>query len=244
MKPKDIKNKPIVSIIVPTFNEEKSSFFKKIISAYVGMPQVELIISDGGSADKTLELCNVKSIKLIKGQTSSRAERLKLGVKEALGNIILLHHPRSMIEKKGVPFLINEYEKLNWGGFSHNFDLNHPLLRFTSWYSNNIRPKIGGIVYLDHCIFLKKEMVEVFDNLPDVDIFEDTLISKRLYERFGKPQILPFVSKTSSVRFINNGIFNQALNNQILKLKFYMGVDHKKMNKQYENKISLNTDYD
>jgi hypothetical protein len=72
-----------------------------------------------------------------------------------------------------------------------------------------------------------------------VEIFEDTELSKILLG-FAKPVILEQETITSAIRFVNNGIFKQALLNQYLKIAYYRKVSDKKMNKIYENKLNLN----
>jgi hypothetical protein len=158
--------------------------------------------------------------------------------------MILLHHPRSLICKEGIEHLMQYRMNLKWGGFLHFFDLDHPILKFTSWYSNYIRGTFSGILYLDHCIFLERSMALSIGKLPSVDIFEDTILSQRLLKTFGKPKILPHKATTSAVRFETNGIYRQSLINQYLKIKFYLGADHRQMNRLYESKTGLNSEYD
>ena len=56
-----------------------------------------------------------------------------------------------------------------------------------------------------------------------------------------KAQLLPFISTTSAIRFTKNGLWTQALMNQILKLGFHIGVPHDTMNKIYERGLNLNS---
>jgi len=233
-----------LSVIIPTLNESSNAYFPRILESLSTMREIEIIISDGGSTDNTLKLAEYSQVKILSNQTSSRAERLNYGLKEATGEIILLHHPRSLISLEGIEHLLSMTSHLHWGGFTHSFDFRHPLLKFTSWYSNNIRGGISGIIYLDHCIFLKREVLQKFGELPKVDIFEDTILSQILLEKYGKPTILPHLVETSAIRFRTNGIWKQALLNQYLKIKFHLNGNHKKMNELYEKDISLNSKYE
>lgn len=232
-----------LSVIIPTYNEENNLYFIPLISKLKGFPSIEIIISDGGSSDATIEICNKYGLKTVITQTTSRAERLNQGIKLATTPFLLLHHPRSIIDTSGLEFLLQHHDELRWGGFSHSFDKRHPLLQFTSFYSNNIRAKLKGIIYLDHCIFLSSSMANQVFDLPAIDIFEDTVLSSRLRNNFGKPQILAYKVKTSAIRFVRNGYLKQSLLNQYLKIRFYLQGDHKKMNRLYEDNISLNSNY-
>lgn len=238
------KNMPNLSVVIPTLNEEENPYFLQILELFSSFEGAEIIVSDGGSIDNTPTCCSKFNIKYLARKTTSRAERINMGIRESSSDMILLHHPRSFVCKKGVEYLIQNAMNLKWGGFLHSFDFDHPILKFTSWYSNYIRGYLSGILYLDHCIFLKKSMARSIGELPLVDIFEDTILSQKLLKNFGKPRILPHKATTSAVRFKTNGMYRQSLMNQYLKVKFYLGADHRQMNKLYETNTRLNSKYD
>lgn len=176
-------------------------------------------------------------IRVAKIEAPTRAERLNIGFHRAGGSMILFHHPRSFISRQGLLDLAAKADQKIWGGFTHQFDHSHPLLKFTSWYSNRVRAR-RGILYLDHCIFFHRSLWT--QDLPAVDIFEDTILSLNLREH-GAPVLLPYVSETSAIRFQKNGVWRQAWQNQILKIEHYLGRDHQKMNDRYEKNLNLNS---
>jgi glycosyltransferase involved in cell wall biosynthesis len=233
----------LLSIIVPTLNESKTGYLSKILNAYLGVDNIELICVDGGSKDDTISLIKQSNAKLIATDVCSRAGRLNAGVKQAKFDLVLLHHPRSLVDIEGLKTLINRRSEIFWGAFTHQFSISHPLLYFTSWYSNHIRGGLRGIYYLDHCLFAQKQLLLDVGLLPEIDIFEDTEICLRLRQR-AKPIRLPFISQTSAVRFQANGMYRQALKNQYLKWLYYFKRSDTKMNKLYEKGINLNTQYD
>lgn len=167
----------------------------------------------------------------------SRAARLQAGIEAAKAELVLLHHPRSLVAADGLRWLVEHSGEVSWGGFTHSFDWSHPVLRFTSWYSNRVRARLKGIVYLDHCVFFQKSLLT--RPIPPVEIFEDTELSKILRES-GPPKVLPFFSTTSALRFRANGVLRQALLNQRLKFGYYLGMDDRAMNRRYERGLGLN----
>jgi len=212
----------MLSIIIPTDEKEPNSLFPKTLQAL--------------SASQDLEIIFVS-----KSEGKTRAERLNIGFQKSKGDIVLCHHPRSFIEADGIYFLIKLSKEQNrnliWGGFTHKFDVEHFLLRFTSWYSNQIRGKSKGIFYLDHCIFFDRLLWK--QNLPNVEIFEDTILSYYLLHST-KPILLPYISFTSAIRFQQNGIWRQSFLNQLLKIGFHLKFNHKSMNQIYEKNLWLN----
>ena len=165
-----------------------------------------------------------------------RGERLQAGIDAARHPTILLHHPVAC-RSRG-PALAGWLRGPGWGGFTHAFDWDHPLLRFTSWYSNHARASRRGIVYLDHCVFFERRLLTL--PIPPVPIFEDTELSLILRES-GPPQVLPFVSTTSAVRFRANGPWRQSLLNARLKLQYLLGASPQRMNARYERGLGLNS---
>ena len=79
--------------------------------------------------------------------------------------------------------------------------------------------------------------------VPDLDVFEDTALSRRLHESLGFPLRLPQRSTTSAVRFAQNGVVRQALLNQLLKVSYAVGIDTTRLNRLYERNVSLNSRY-
>lgn len=203
-----------------------------------------MICVDKESEDGTQAVVKEMDAKLIVTASNLRSQRLNLGFSQAAGKILLFHHPRSCLTTQALDHLLAQSEHLGWGGFTHSFDQRHPILEFTSWYSNSVRPRSQGVVYLDHCIFARRSLLEMLELplWPEVDIFEDTLFSKRL-AKLSRPTILPYKVVTSAVRFKTHGIARQAAMNQLLKLGYFMGVDKEKMNRWYEQSINLNSKY-
>lgn len=233
----------MLTIVLPTFNEEKNPLFHDILDSFKNLKQTEVIVVDYQSKDNTLEILKNYPYRVLNSNSNGRAHRLNEGIKNAKGELILLHHPRSLIEPKGLEYLSEQASRLTrWGAFTHEFDKKHPLLRFTSFWSNYFRGTIFNVFYLDHCLFAPTKMLREINFIPEVDIFEDTLLSYELRKK-SRAIRLAYKSTTSAVRFIQNGILKQAFKNQILKWKFYLGYNDVEMNKGYEKDLNLNSRY-
>jgi hypothetical protein len=208
----------MLSIVIPTAKEKVSTLLLKSLEPFHDHPHIEIIYI-------SFDISPLRS------------ERINAGVLQAKGSMILLHHPRSYLEPEGIKFLITYQDQISWGGFTHRFDWQHPLLRFTSWYSNEVRSRIKGIIYLDHCIFFHRSLWQT--TIPAVALFEDTLLSEQL-RQLKKPLILPYVSTTSAIRFQTNGIYYQAILNQCMKIGFFLKLSNAWLNTLYERGLNLN----
>ncbi|MEQ1722486.1 MAG: hypothetical protein ABL930_04875 [Pseudobdellovibrio sp.] len=211
-------DRPLLSIVVPDAFIYCAPLLQKSLLEIQKNTQVEVIF-------------------IAKEEAMTRAERLNKGFFQTKAQIILFHHPRSWLSADAFSLLLKlSQNKPIWGGFTHQFDISHPLLKFTSWYSNFIRGR-RGILYLDHCIYFHRSLWTQ-DILP-VAIFEDTILSKNFLKQM-PPIIQKPISYTSAIRFVKNGIWRQAVMNQFLKVAFYFKLPQDKMNTIYEKGLGLN----
>ena len=137
----------MVSVIIPTLNELQHNYLERIL-ILLSKTKYQVIVVDGGSTDGTTELIKKFGVESHILDHSNRAERLNEGLKYAKSDIVLLHHPRSILSVEGLESL-RDLEGI-WGGFKHRFDEKGFPYSFTSWYSNVIRFKMRKIIYLDH----------------------------------------------------------------------------------------------
>jgi glycosyltransferase involved in cell wall biosynthesis len=81
---------PLVSVIIPTYNEEKDvGFCLKSLLKQTYKP-LEITVVDDGSTDKTIKIINkFKKIKLIKGEHKGPGFSRNLGAKSSKGEILV-----------------------------------------------------------------------------------------------------------------------------------------------------------
>jgi glycosyltransferase involved in cell wall biosynthesis len=233
------------SVVLPCFNESRHGYLPKILenlSQQAGNKQLIAVVSP--SSDDTLAIVRqFPQVELIEAAASNRAQRLNVGIAASGGDTVLLHHPATLLPPQNA-FLQAEATLAKtgavWGGFGHSFDLDHWLLRFTSWYSTTQRSR--RILYLDHCIFARRQVLSRIGGVPDMDIFEDTALSVAL-RKWGKPAIASGKIITSARRFKERGIYRQALLNQLLKVMYHSKQDPKRLNWLYERNSQINVSY-
>ena len=199
----------------------------------------ELIVIDGGSDDGTCERLEAISQIYKVYKNSTRGERFNEAIKYAHGKIAIFVHPRSLIPHDSIEQLQHLSPHERWGAFSHEFDLKHPVLNFTSWWSNYIRGDIKGIYYLDHILWANMDLIRKIGGFPTESIFEDTIFCQKLL-KISTPKRLSAKTITSSIRFLRNGIWNQSLLNQLSKLKFHLGIHSDSIDEIYEEGMVLN----
>ena len=235
------------SVVLPCFNESRHGYLPKILenlSQQAGEKQLLAVVSP--STDDTLAILQqFPTVEIIETAATNRAQRLNVGIDASKGDLVLLHHPATLLPPTNA--LCQARSALAdasavWGGFTHSFDMDHWLLRFTSWYSTTQRSQRQSILYLDHCIFAQRQALIDIGGVPDMDIFEDTTLSIALAQ-WGRPAIAPGRIVTSARRFRDRGIYRQALLNQLLKLMYHVRLDPQQLNRLYESKSQINVGY-
>ena len=238
-----------ISVVLPCLNEIRHGYLPRILDNLVLQPgEKQLIIVMSPSTDGTYDVITqhpaAAAFKLIDTEATNRAQRLTIGIQASQGDVVLLHHPATLLPTDALAQVrqVMADDAITWGGFRHSFDMDHWLLRFTSWYSTTQRPQLSRILYLDHCIFARREALLHIGGVPNMDIFEDTALSRALGQ-FGPPHVVPGTIVTSARRFKERGIYKHAALNQLLKLMYHAKLDPKKMNWLYEGKSQINVSY-
>ena len=237
----------MISVVLPCVNELRHGYLPEIIeNLRAQQGDKELIAVVSPSADETVSVLQAAPyFRVIESDAKNRAQRLNVGIQASQGDVVLLHHPATLLPPAtALKQIATAFQDptVMWSGFRHQFDLSHWLLRYTSWYSSTVRPRWGQILYLDHCVAVRRSLLDDIGGVPDLDIFEDTVLSQRLREH-GAPKILPGTVVTSARRYRDRGVYRQALMNQSLKVMYHLQLDSRWMNRLYERKVQINVTY-
>lgn len=215
----------LVTIIIPTFNEEKN--IKSIENQLNHLKgNFEVIFTDGFSSDKTFETISYPKIQVAKGRASQMNEAVKI----AKGDYLWFLHVDSKIDIRSVEAI--EKSDYDVGCFYLAFYPSSPLL-FIASTSSSHRVRCRKIAFGDQGIFIKKKLFDEVGGYKDIPIMEDYQLSMDL-KKIGKPvELLPYYIYTSSRRF-KNGIIKTLWKMQKLQYKHRKGLDIHDIKREYE----------
>lgn len=176
-----------ISVVIPVLNEEKNIGKLLVhLNKTSSTPNIiDIILVDGGSSDKTVEIINnlTSSINItLLHSEKGRAKQMNLGAKQASGNILYFLHADSFPPQHFDELIISEVKKGNKAGcFRMQFDSNHWWLRLASWLTQfSWRASRGG----DQSQFITREL---FDDIGGYDeryiIYEDNILINELFKR-------------------------------------------------------------
>jgi rSAM/selenodomain-associated transferase 1/rSAM/selenodomain-associated transferase 2 len=190
----------------------------------------EIILVDGGSSDKTLELAYHFDVKIIKS-TKGRGVQMNAGAEKASGDILIFVHADTFIPDNAKQLIENEFANPNIkiATFRLGFDADHKILNFYSKFSNyeSMFTKFG-----DQCIIIRKSFYEVLGGFPNWSIFEDVQLLSKARKK-SKIKILDAAVVTSARKFLLGGIARTQIQNAFLFVHYFLGMDQTKIAQSY-----------
>ncbi len=225
-----------LSVIIPAYNEE--STIEKTLDAISRLVNVdEVIIVDGGSADKTVEIIEnykfEKPLKLIKFGEANRGRQLHEGTLHASHEIFWFLHadtrPTQGCAKEIKKYM--NYDEIVGGNFHVIFDGGSRWARFLMWLYPQL--KSIGLVYGDSAIFARRTTYEKIGGFKPLPLFEDVDFFKRLQKK-GDFMFLSKAVTTSSRRFQNDSFIWTFTKWSVFQGLYWVGFPPRLLAKKYK----------
>ncbi|MBI5557456.1 MAG: TIGR04283 family arsenosugar biosynthesis glycosyltransferase [Deltaproteobacteria bacterium] len=213
--------KPFLSIIIPVLNEAEN--IQATLDSILETDGAEIIVVDGGSKDKTVEIASRAGVKVVFA-CPVRAGQLNKGAAEAQGEILLFLHGDTRLPA-GFEVSVREImtrHDISAGAFRLAID--SPKKRY-QWIARaaNLRSRFLQRPYGDQALFLKAALFRELGGFPDIPIMEDFCLVKTLMQK-GRIYILDKKVITSARRWQRLGVFRTTIINQLVVCGFLLGV--------------------
>ena len=219
-----------ISIIIPTLNEAGN--IKEAIATTQPSTNIEIIVVDGGSQDDTVEIAKSLGVKVI-SSSPGRASQMNASVVAASGEILLFLHADTRLPTDFDVMVRTALQKPGTvaGAFALRIDAPLLSLRWVEW-GVNWRSHFWQMPYGDQAIFLTKEVFQQIGKFPELPIMEDFELMRRL-KRTGKIVIIPVPVVTSARRWLQKGVLQTTLLNQIVIIAYLLGASPEQIRSWY-----------
>lgn len=223
-----------ITIIIPVLNEEKN--IVKILNNLQNNQENEVILVDGGSQDKTVQLVEDMGRKIVISPQAGRGFQMNYGSLLATGDILLFLHADTILPQ-GYKTIITDLlsdPKVVGGAFELKIDLPQFSLQIIETLVN-WRSRFFSLPYGDQAIFVKTSIFQAMGGFSDLPIMEDFEFMQRL-KKYGKIAIASAKVITSGRRWQKLGVIPTTLINQKIILGYYLGVSPNTLVRWYKGK--------
>lgn len=219
----------MISIIIPTYNEESSiQTTLQSLFQHVDEAEVEVLVSDGESADRTVELAE-KYVRVISG-SRGRAKQLNRAAKHARGDIFFFLHADALLPAGALHQIERKVvvEGYAGGGFSNTFSSDNAKIKLLGRIMNfRIRDDdhAGNTIFFgDNGIFAKRSIFEALNGFQDLPIMEDCDFSVRMMNRYRVVRILEPRLVVLPRRHLKAGFLKTRLQWILIKRLYQAGI--------------------
>ena len=209
-----------ISIIIPTWNEAEN--ITQTLQRLSNIPDVEIIVADGGSTDKTVEIAQAAGVHVI-NCNAGRGKQMNAGAALASGEVLLFLHADTQL-----PIDFSDHVWLamrngnSAGAFQLRIDSNGWMLRVVE-FGANLRSRWLKLPYGDQAIFVRATTFFQMNGFRQWPLMEDFDFCRRL-KNISKMTIAPASVITSARRWKRLGVLRTTLTNFACVIAFRLGV--------------------
>lgn len=226
-----------VSIIVPVLNEEENieRLIKRLCKGNTDKI-AELLVVDGGSTDRTLDLAAYAGAQILRSPKKGRAQQMNFGAQHATGDLLYFVHGDTLPPER---YLDDLYQAVNEGFVIGSFrlllDSKNPFLKINSFMTRF--PFLwcrGG----DQTLFVTRNFFwELGGYREEYCIMEEYDLIVRAKEKHPF-KIIPRNVLASARKYAVNGYFRVQFANFLVFNMFRFGASQQLMLKTYQKLLN------
>jgi rSAM/selenodomain-associated transferase 2 len=220
-----------LSIIMPVLDEAIDIEAALRALAQFHASGAEVIVVDGGSSDRTVELARPLADRVLEAPRG-RAAQMNAGAAAARGDVLLFLHADTRLPEHADALVLDGLTRSHhaWGRFDLRFD-HGGLLRLIALMMN-LRSRMTGICTGDHALFVRHAAFGSIGGFPAIALMEDVAASARL-KRVSRPLCLHARVTTSGRRWRKHGVWCTILLMWRLRLAYFFGADPRRLAQTY-----------
>ena len=213
-----------ISVIMPALNEEAGigDALKAIRDEAVSSAsEVEVIVVDGGSDDKTCEVAAEFAHVMVSSERG-RAVQMNAGALCATGDVLLFMHADCIVPAGVFGLMLEALDKdeVVAGAFDLKIDHDSVWARSVEW-SANWRTRIFRLAYGDQGLFMTAQTFRVLGGFAQMPLMEDIEMGFRL-KKMGRVFFVRSPMCASPRRWLKEGVIYTTLKDWVLAFSYYV----------------------
>lgn len=213
-----------ISVVIPVLDEE-SQIVRQLDALSTLQGIHEVIVVDGGSRDRTVELVRAVPGAQLLTAPRGRALQMNAGAQAATGDVLLFLHADVRLPPDAMHWVSEALsDRQVVAGAFRTWTVSEgkstwlaPLLHLA-----DLRSRYTALPYGDQAPFVRTEVFRQLDGFPEQPLMEDLELSRRL-RRLGSVRIVPATVHVSGRRFLARPVYYSLLVN-ILPLLYRLGM--------------------
>ncbi|WP_138468401.1 TIGR04283 family arsenosugar biosynthesis glycosyltransferase [Poseidonocella sp. HB161398] len=224
-----------ITVVIPTLNagDALPGMLHAILPGLTAGLFRELVFSDGGSADSTLEIADEVGATVISGPPG-RGAQLARGVQAAAAPWLLVLHADTQLSGDWCRGL-EAHMAGGWdraGYFPLRFRASGPAPALVAGWAN-WRSRVLGLPYGDQGLFVSRRLYDEAGGYPAIPLMEDVAMARRLR---GRLRALDGLAETSAARYEAEGWTVRGTKNLGLLARYLAGADPERLAERYRRR--------
>jgi rSAM/selenodomain-associated transferase 2/rSAM/selenodomain-associated transferase 1 len=220
---------PWLSVVIPALNEARQ--IARTITA-ASIPEAQIIVSDGGSTDRTVAIARSLGARIVSGQPN-RAAQQNRGAAAARGEVLLfLHADTRLPPEYGDHIFETLMDRCTvLGAFRFATDIHTPAMQAIAFLTN-LRAGRLKLPYGDQGLFMRRADFYRFGGFPETPIAEDLYLVRKM-ARNGRIAMAPVAAVTSGRRWRRLGPLRTTLVNTLVAVGCLAGIPPERLSPLY-----------